>query len=214
LGELREELVLVGGCSVGLLITDSARPPVRQTIDVDMIAEVTSKTEYYALCEKLRACGFNESVEAEHMCRWHKGKLILDVMPSEESVLGQPTNRWYPQVVQNANRFTLDSGQMIFVISPPLFLATKLEAFYDRADGDYGHHDMEDIVNVVDGRPEIIDEVSAATDEVRDYLRQEFDELLADASFADNIPQHFRPDPASQARVPIVIRRMRQLAGL
>jgi hypothetical protein len=29
LGELREELVLVGGCSVGLLITDSARPTAR-----------------------------------------------------------------------------------------------------------------------------------------------------------------------------------------
>lgn len=214
LGDLKEELVLVGGCSVGLLITDQARPPVRQTIDVDLVAEVVSKTEYYALCEKLRTCGFKESADADHFCRWHRGSLILDVMPSEESVLGHSTNRWYPQAVQNADRLTLDSGQEIFVISSPLFLATKLEAFYGRANGDYGHHDMEDIINVVDGRPEIIDEVAAASNEVREYLRHEFDELLADTSFTDDIPQHFRPDPTSQARVPIVIDRLRKLAGL
>lgn len=31
---LLNELVLVGGCAVSLLITDRARPPVRHTIDV------------------------------------------------------------------------------------------------------------------------------------------------------------------------------------
>ncbi|MHB1199589.1 MAG: hypothetical protein ACYCZ6_08525 [Polaromonas sp.] len=107
LGALREELVLVGGCAVGLLITDQARPPVRQTIDVDLVAEVTSKTEYYALCEKLRSCGFKESADADHLCRWHKERLLLDVMPSEESVLGHSTNRWYPQAVRDAERLVL-----------------------------------------------------------------------------------------------------------
>lgn len=214
LGSLREELVLVGGCSVGLLITDKARPAVRQTIDVDLVAEVTSITEYYAVCKKLRSCGFKQNADTDHLCRWHKGELILDVMPSEKSVLGHSTNRWYPQAVRDAERQVLDSGLVILMISPPLFLATKLEAFYDRAKRDYKHHDMEDIINVIDGRPEIIDEVTAAADDVREFLRNEFDELLADESFTDDIPLHFRPDPASQARVPIVIDRLRRLAGL
>lgn len=214
LGELREDLVLVGGCSVGLLITDQARPPVRQTSDVDLIAEVTSKSEYYALSEKLRACGFKESSEEEHLCRWKKGELILDVMPTEVSVLGHSTNRWYPVAVKHPVKLELDSGLEILVISPPLFLATKLEAFYGRGEGDYMHHDMEDIINVVDGRPEIVSEVSDALEDVRSYLRQEFDDLLSDESFADEIPKHFRPDTFSQARVPIVIDRLRKLAGL
>lgn len=214
LGKLREELVLVGGCSVGLLITDKARPEVRQTIDVDLVAEVTSITEYYELSKRLGKCGFIQSADIDHLCRWTKGALILDVMPSDESVLGHSTNRWYPQAVRDAERQVLDSGLEILVISPPLFLATKLEAFYGRAGGDYAHHDMEDIINVIDGRPEIIDEVTAAADDVREFLRSEFDDLLADESFIDEIPGHFRPDSVSQARVPIVIDRLKRLAGL
>jgi hypothetical protein len=73
---------------------------------------------------------------------------------------------------------------------------------------------MEDIVNVIDGRPEIVDEVETAGGGVRDFLRLEFDELLADESFVDDLPRHFRPDAASQARVPIVMERLRRLAGL
>lgn len=214
LGALREELVLVGGCSVGLLITDKARPAIRQTIDVDLVAEVTSKPEFYSIRKKLVACGFKESLDAIHQCRWKKGALILDVLPSEESVLGHSANRWYPQVVRDAQRQVLASGLEILVISPPLFLATKLEAFYGRGGGDYQHHDMEDIVNVIDGRLEIIGEVADATRDVRDYLRNEFDELLADERFTEEIPMHFRPDPASQARVSIVIDRLKKLAGL
>jgi hypothetical protein len=205
---------LVGGCSVGLLITDKARPEVRQTIDVDLVAEVTSINEYYTLASRLEECGFRQSADADYFCRWNKGQLILDVMPSDESALGHSTNRWYPQAVRDAVRRVLDSGLVILMISPPLFLATKLEAFHGRADGDYAHHDMEDIINVIDGRPEIIDEVTAAGDAVREFLRNEFDELLADESFTDELPGHFRPDRVSQARVPIVIDRLRRLAGL
>lgn len=73
---------------------------------------------------------------------------------------------------------------------------------------------MEDIINVIDGRPEINDEVTAAADDVREFLRSEFDDLLADELFADEIPRHFRPDSVSQARVPVVIERIRRLAGL
>lgn len=214
LGELREELVLVGGCSVGLLITDKARPEVRETIDVDFVAEVTSLIEYYDLSKRLGKCGFIQSADNEHLCRWIKGELKLDVMPSDESVLGHSTNRWYPQAVRDAERQVLDSGLEILVISPPLFLATKLEAFHGRAGGDYANHDMEDIINVIDGRQEIIDEVTAAAGDVREYLRREFDDLLADESFVDEIPRHFRPDSVSQARVPIVIDRLKRLAGL
>jgi predicted nucleotidyltransferase len=214
LGQLREELVLVGGCSVGILITDRGRPPVRQTVDVDLVAEVATNTEYYALCDKLKVCGFKEDSNADHLCRWSKGRLVLDVMPSEPSVLGHSTNRWYPQAVRDAERVTLTTGLEILVISPPLFLATKLEAFHGRAEGDYGHHDMEDIINVIDGRPQIVLEVTEASNEVLQYLRDEFDELLADEAFVDNIPRHLRPDAASQARTPIIIERLRHLAGL
>lgn len=215
LGELLNELVLVGGCSVGLLISDPASPPVRETIDVDMVAEVITLTEYYALHERLTQCGFTQSSEADHICRWVRGEFKLDVMPSSSGVFGHSTNRWYPQAVATANEMTLGNGLTVRVVSPPLFLATKLEAFYDRGKGDYGRsHDMEDIINVVDGRPELGDEVNAAHENVRSYLREEFDDLLANEDFVDTVPMHVRGDAASQARVPIILERIRRLAGL
>ena len=42
LGPLRDQLVFVGGCAVGLLITDTAAAPVRATFDVDLVARVSA----------------------------------------------------------------------------------------------------------------------------------------------------------------------------
>jgi hypothetical protein len=215
LGDLRSELVLVGGCAVGLLISDPASPPVRETVDVDFVAEVITLGEYYGICQRLTQCGFLQSAQDQHMCRWVKRGLKLDLMPSRHEVLGHSTNRWYPDAVATATDIVLANGLAIRVISPPLFLATKLEAFYDRGRGDYASsHDLEDIINVVDGRPELSDEVNAAPVIVRSHLREEFDQLLADERFVDAIPMHLRADAASQARAPIIIERLRRLAGL
>ena len=215
LGDLRDELVLVGGCTVGLLISDPASAPVRETLDVDLVAEMTTLSEYYDLCGRLNACGFRQSADDEHLCRWVKGSLKLDVMPSSSDVLGHSTNRWYPDAIATATSSTLASGAVVRVVSPPVFLATKLEAFHNRGDRDYaGSHDLEDIINVVDGRPELVDEVDQAPINVRGYLREEFDELLANQKFVDAIPMHLRSDSASQARLSIILKRLQQLAGL
>ena len=84
LGTIMDELVLVGGCAVGLLITDQARPPTRQTVDVDLLTEVTPLGNYYKLCDRLRERGFKENDEV--ICRWQFQGLKIDVMPIEESV--------------------------------------------------------------------------------------------------------------------------------
>jgi hypothetical protein len=51
---LVEDLVFVGGCATGLLITDDAAAGVRATVDVDAIAEITSYPEYLAFSGRLR----------------------------------------------------------------------------------------------------------------------------------------------------------------
>ncbi|MDE1180251.1 hypothetical protein [Paraburkholderia sp.] len=208
---LLDELVLVGGCAVGLLITDLARPPIRQTIDVDLVTEVAPKTNYYPFCDRLRGLGFRESTDL--ICRWEREGLIIDVMPVDETVLGF-SNRWYGVAVQTAMTRSLRNGLVIRHVSAPAFLATKLESFYARGEGDYLHHDIEDIVNVIDGRESLADEVDAVPAHLRAFLREEFDDLLADRRFVDALPGHFRPDPMDQIRVPLVVSRLRRLAGL
>ena len=48
LGVMLDEFVFLGGVATGLLIDDVAAPPIRETIDVDVIVQVLSKREYYA----------------------------------------------------------------------------------------------------------------------------------------------------------------------
>lgn len=43
LGELREEVVLVGGAIVALLVTDPAAPEVSSTKDLDIVVSITSR---------------------------------------------------------------------------------------------------------------------------------------------------------------------------
>lgn len=212
LGPLTEKLVLVGGCTTGLLVTDLARPPARATIDVDMIVETMSLTSYYKLQDELRAAGFKE--DPELTCRWRLGDLRVDVMPTDEQILGF-SNRWYQRVLEQAQQYQLPSGTLIKVVSPPLFVSTKLEAFYSRGNGDYGiSHDIEDIVTVVDGRPELSGEVACADADVKSYLEEEVDALLAEIAFTSTIAYHLPADGANQGRVPIILKRLREIAGI
>jgi len=213
LGSLKEDLVFVGGCAVGLLITDDARPPIRATRDVDLVAEVATRVDYYALAERLRKVGFQEHI-GDVNCRWRYKDLLVDVMPTDESILGF-SNGWYVHAVRQATRFDLPTGTQIRLVSPPLLVATKIEAFYGRGNDDYGgSHDIEDIINLVDGRPELPEEIERSEPELRDYLRAEIDDLLSNRSFVDTIPWHFGPDRTNQARAPVVIERLRKIAGL
>lgn len=213
LGHLNRELVFVGGCAVGLLITEPARPPARATIDVDLVSEVSTLMEYYRLAERLKAAGFKEDIDGP-TCRWKYGQLIVDVMPREVAALGF-SNRWYGEAIRSATDIELPNKNVIRMVSAPLMLATKIEAFQGRGNGDYtASRDIEDIVAVVDGRSELLEEVGRAPIEVQDYLREEFDELLANSYFFESIAGHLNPDAASQARRSFVVEKLRTIAGL
>jgi len=47
LGPLREQLVFVGGCALGLLVTNVFAQPIRMTVDVGLIAEVSTLIEFH-----------------------------------------------------------------------------------------------------------------------------------------------------------------------
>ena len=77
-----DDLVFVGGCATGLLVTDEAAAEVRPTFDVDAIAEITSYVEYTTFGERLHKLGFTEDAsEGAPICRWRNGEIKLDLMP-------------------------------------------------------------------------------------------------------------------------------------
>jgi hypothetical protein len=86
---LLDQIAFVGGCVTGLLITDAAAAPVRATLDVDAIIQIGSYAEFTLLENRLRELGFRNSQEKNApVCRWVNENLILDLMPTDPSILG------------------------------------------------------------------------------------------------------------------------------
>ena len=190
LEELSDKVVFLGGCTTGLLITDQAAPPVRETIDVDVIIEVSSYFEYNKIAELLRQKGFREDQsDGSPVCRWLNEGLILDVMPTDSSILGF-SNHWYKAAMDNAEEYQLRNKKIIRVVTAPYFLATKIEAFEGRGKGDYLlSHDLEDIIAVIDGRPTIADELLEADINIKSYLAEKFNKFLNDQRFIEALPE-------------------------
>lgn len=212
LAPLLDRIVFVGGCAAGLLITDPAAAPIRPTLDVDAIVELASYSDLIALEEQLQRLGFQHAVtEGAPVCRWIQQELILDLMPTDPSILGF-SNRWYRQAMQEAVIAQIGNYR-IRLITAPCFLATKLEAFFGRGQRDYRmSRDLEDTIAVLDGRPEIVAEFERTDPQVRQFVRDEFSRLLRDRDFMESLPGYLLPDAASQQRIGIVIDRMRRIA--
>jgi hypothetical protein len=213
LGPLCDQLVFVRGCAVGLLITDTAAAPVRITFDVDLVARVSALAAYHGIEKEFVRLGFGRDTTSDApICRWRYRGLEVDLMPMDSKVLGF-ANRWYPLAVETAQDVKLPSGAIIKLITAPVFLGTKFEAYADRGGGDMlASHDLEDIINVLDGRPGLLEEVENAPAELRGYLAERFTELLTAPNFLDVLPGMIFPDESLADRTQVVSERIRSLA--
>ena len=174
---------------------------------------MTSLGDYYALSERLREKGFSEDrSEGAPICRWKGHDVVLDVMPTHSGVLGFGNERYQP-ALDAAMLTTLPSGKRIRMVTAPYFLVTKLAAFDDRGQGDYlMSHDIEDLVAVLDGRPEVVEETLSGDPGLREHLVQRFSMLLTESRFLAAVHAHLPADSINQQRVSIVMERIKDLA--
>lgn len=186
LGELLGEVVFVGGATVTLYVTDPAAPEARPTNDVDIVFEISSRSEYSRLEEKLRAVGFkHDTSQGSPLCRWIYEGVAIDAMPTDPAILGF-SNQWYLDPLSNSIAHELPSGRIIHILKPPYFLATKLEAFRSRCGTDIRlSPDLEDVVNLLDNRPEIEREVELSDSKVKGYIQTALAELLRSPSLSE-----------------------------
>lgn len=182
--DLLEKVVFVGGCTTALLVDDVVTlQHIRSTEDVDMIVDVLSKSEYQDLCQKLRQRGFKESVEDDVICRWRLGSMIVDIMPTDQEILGF-SNIWYPEAVEFAKSYQLPSNRIIRVVSPTYFLATKIEAFAGRGNNDFlASQDIEDILSLIDGCSSLIADLHAANKKVKSAIAAAIQTFLNESDF-------------------------------
>ncbi len=78
----------------------------------------------------------------------------------------------------------LPSDTIIRAVPPAYLLATKLEAFRSRGDGDLlRSHDFEDLITLIDRREELVEEVHAAPENLRAFVADEFGTLVVHRDF-------------------------------
>ncbi len=107
LGELLSDGVFLGGASVGLWRTDEAARPVRLTVDVDVVAEVTTLGAYAEFQEALRKQGFREDIASGVTCRWRGGdEVVLDAIPANPRLAGM-SGEWLGPAVAGATQHVL-----------------------------------------------------------------------------------------------------------
>jgi len=186
LKHLREKVVFIGGSIVGLLITDTGAPDVRLTKDVDIIVEVINFSDHVDTEEEIRKLGFKHDISDEgHFLRFRLDELIVDILPTDATRFGMNT-QWYETAGRTAQTYVLEGGPSIRVVSPPLFLCTKLDAHSDRfKDNLRESRDFEDILAVIDGRAELLEEVRDSEKEVREFICAELRKILADPTLQE-----------------------------
>ena len=214
LAPMLDALVFVDGCVTGLMITDPAAAGIRPTRDVDAIADLTSYAMYTALANQLRGIGLKEdTTEGAPAGRWRHGDAIIDIVPTDRGVLGF-SNSWYAPAMASAQRITI-AGLHTRIVAPPYFLATKLEAFRGRGHADViTSSDLEDLVMVVDGRPQLLEEIERADPQVRQFIASEISGLMRNRRFTDGLAGFLQPDRASQARRPLLEQRLQAIAAV
>ncbi len=214
LGDLKDEMVFVGGSVAELYVSNPAASDIRPTLDVDCVVELSSKIAHAKLEEQLRAKKFtHDTTQGAPMCRFIYKDILVDVMPTDSNVLGF-TNVWYVEGVDNKISKTLPDGTEVFVFRPEYYVASKFEAHKGRGGNDLRQsHDFEDIIYIFDNCPDILDNISNANDTVKAYLMEECQNLLEDEGLTEGIESAL-PYGSGEESTDIILELIQRIAEI
>lgn len=154
---------------------------------MDLVIQLSSTGEWYRLEERLKSQGFKNTGQDTVTCRLRLGALKVDFMPTDEKVLGF-SNAWFVGGLENAINHQLPNGTWIKVFAAPWFPAAKLQAYQGRGHGDVlMSNDIEDIVALLDGREELLEETKPAPAALRRFVSEQLAALLSFTAFHDVI---------------------------
>lgn len=211
LGALSRDFMFVGGIVTSLLINDELAPEVRETKDVDCVVDVVSFVEYKKIEKMLQNKGFKQHINEKVICRWRLGDLILDIIPTNEKIIGF-SNPWYKEAMKNTIKFELDNNKTIDSINAPYFIATKFAAFNERGRGDiYLSHDLEDIISIIDGRESLFEELNREESKLKKYIKKELENLMTNDDFKSAFPGMLGYGNQADERASLVWKRMEKL---
>jgi hypothetical protein len=148
------------------------------------------------------------------ICRWDCDGILIYIMPIDKRIFGF-SNKWYKDALVHSKAIVLPGSIQLNIISAPYFLATKLEAFKDRGHHDFLlSHDIEDIISLLDGRPEIIDDLALVSTNLQKYLAEEFSSLINNDNFIQALPGHLNYSNEAFIRQNIVRERIMAIINM
>ena len=178
LGELNNKVVYVGGAVVSLYVNDPAAEDPRPTKDIDVAMEIATVAQLEKIRQQLTAKGFHSDPEETVICRFNYRNILVDVMSTQE-VGWAPANSWFKGGFKHIEPNTLKKRTLIQLMPLAYFIAAKFEAYHDRGKDPRTSHDLEDIIYVMDNRIDLVEQIVRAPEKVKDYLQQEFKNLLS-----------------------------------
>jgi predicted nucleotidyltransferase len=211
LAELKNQMVFVGGAVVSLYADDPAADEIRPTADIDMTINLMNFSNWAKMQERLAELNFYPDPFGHAICSYKYKDIPVDIMPAEEGPLG-PSNKWYVIGFNDLWKITVKDEE-IQILSAPVYLATKFEAYNNRG-GDYRtSHDFEDIIYVLDNRISIVPEIENAHKEIKKILKEEINKILSSKFLEEILSSHIHPLMIDE-RYPIVLRKMKQIITL
>jgi hypothetical protein len=159
-GEDARVFVFIGGCTLGLYAR-SAGAPLRVTKDVDCISTLSP----WVLQEKRLGEMCSRGIltpDPDLQCRYRirESGILVDVLSPEGFNVGG-VNRWFARGARRARSYDTGDGRSVLAVSPPYFLAMKLEAFGDRGPDAQSSKDAEDIVSLAVEIEDLVAQVDA-----------------------------------------------------
>jgi hypothetical protein len=137
--------------------------------------------------------GFSPDQHSKVICRFTYEDVTVDIMPDDEKVIGF-SNPWYRPGLQKVKAYSLPDGPDINILPLPYFIATKFSAFHGRGKGNYvTSHDFEDIIYLTDNASAIVEQISEADADVKNYLRGEYQAIWDNGNRTEIISCHLQP---------------------
>ena len=186
LGDLHNRVVYVGGAVVSLYINDPAAEDVRPTKDIDIGLEITTLGELENLRDELVRKNFRQSPEETVICRFKYNDITVDIMSTKE-VGWLPANPWFGPGFKHLEQQKIENIT-IHILPLAYFLASKFTAFHNRGAKDpRTSQDFEDITYILDNRIDIVEVILQSPDDVKKYLKAEFQEILNNTVLQESI---------------------------
>ncbi|MEM7655965.1 MAG: nucleotidyl transferase AbiEii/AbiGii toxin family protein [Bacteroidota bacterium] len=215
LSDLTRQTIFVGGAVLDLYITDLAAPEYRPTSDIDCMLHIPALLDMFQWEQLLSDRGFEKvGVAGQPSPHWKYQGIPLTISPMQWQIeLMGFQNRWYEEGVFHARPYSLSNGHSIRLFPPAYYVAAKIDAFQNRGKEDFRRsEDFQDLVFLIENRPELPSEIERAFHEVRTYIRTQFRRFLAYPELEEGL-YYALPFGADEEHIDKIQNIMREIAA-